>query len=417
MSERDAQDRDAGSSAYTPPGDEQRRGTALCLSGGGYRAALFHLGALTRLNELGLLGRIDTVSSVSGGSVLAAHLAGAVRPWPQPGEVVDDWEGTVAAPFRAFTSLDVRTWPVLNRLLPWNWLRRDTAVRTLARLYEKYLTGMRLGGLPDRPRFVLCATDMTFGVNWVFDSGDGENLQPRMGDYQVGYGPLPDWPLGLAVAASSCFPPVFNPLRLRLAGQRLERGAYDEADRAGLVDGLHLSDGGVYDNLGLEPVWKDHRTVLVSDGGAVFEAEADSGLLWRISRYTAIAGRQGGALRKRWLISNFVGGLMEGTYWGLGSVAENYAGADGYSESLVDDVVSEVRTDLDRFDEAETAVLENHGYLLADAAASEHLSGMPTTDAPARPPHPAWVDEGKVRAGLKDSHARRLLGRGRMARP
>ena len=49
---------------------------ALCLSGGGYRAMLFHVGALWRLNELGLLPRLDRVSSVSGGSITA----GVARP-------------------------------------------------------------------------------------------------------------------------------------------------------------------------------------------------------------------------------------------------------------------------------------------------------------------------------------------------
>ena len=39
------------------PGDPSSLapGIALCLSGGGYRAMVFHLGALWRLNELGLL--------------------------------------------------------------------------------------------------------------------------------------------------------------------------------------------------------------------------------------------------------------------------------------------------------------------------------------------------------------------------
>jgi hypothetical protein len=44
-------------------------GIALCLSGGGYRAMLFHLGGLWRLNELGHLPKLARVSSVSGGSV------------------------------------------------------------------------------------------------------------------------------------------------------------------------------------------------------------------------------------------------------------------------------------------------------------------------------------------------------------
>jgi len=56
--------------SYLPLPPEDRRGLAICLSGGGYRAALFHLGGLRRLNELGILSSIDTISSVSGGSIM-----------------------------------------------------------------------------------------------------------------------------------------------------------------------------------------------------------------------------------------------------------------------------------------------------------------------------------------------------------
>src|SRR5215207_6416080 len=59
------------------PGDEREEpddALALCLSGGGYRAMLFHLGVLFRLNEAGYLPRLDRVSSVSGGSITASLL-------------------------------------------------------------------------------------------------------------------------------------------------------------------------------------------------------------------------------------------------------------------------------------------------------------------------------------------------------
>src|SRR5262245_49568442 len=55
-------------------------GIALCLSGGGYRAMLFHLGALWRLNNAGYLQRLNRVSSVSGGSITAGMLGLA---WPK----------------------------------------------------------------------------------------------------------------------------------------------------------------------------------------------------------------------------------------------------------------------------------------------------------------------------------------------
>src|ERR1700709_1405873 len=56
------------------PAPVAEAGIALCLSGGGYRAMLFHLGALWRLNELGQLAELDRISSVSGGSIPAATL-------------------------------------------------------------------------------------------------------------------------------------------------------------------------------------------------------------------------------------------------------------------------------------------------------------------------------------------------------
>src|SRR5260370_36738192 len=62
---------------WIPPDDPPQPpapGIALCLSGGGYRAMLFHLGALWRLNELGYLPKLERVSSVSGGSITAAVL-------------------------------------------------------------------------------------------------------------------------------------------------------------------------------------------------------------------------------------------------------------------------------------------------------------------------------------------------------
>src|SRR5215210_116250 len=56
------------------PGEKPEEGIGLCLSGGGYRAMVFHIGVLWRLNELGYLPKLDRVSSVSGGSITAGLL-------------------------------------------------------------------------------------------------------------------------------------------------------------------------------------------------------------------------------------------------------------------------------------------------------------------------------------------------------
>src|SRR5438105_3118924 len=93
-------------SNFTALPKTQRRGIGLALSGGGYRAALFHLGGLRRLNELGILQQITTISSVSGGSIMSAHLATRLE-WPLAAPV-PNWDAQVAQPFRAFTQINIR---------------------------------------------------------------------------------------------------------------------------------------------------------------------------------------------------------------------------------------------------------------------------------------------------------------------
>ena len=401
--------------AYGARPKEERKGIALCLSGGGFRAALFHLGALRRLNELGVLSKVDTISSVSGGSIVSSHLAQRIDSWPKSGKVMADWESRIEEPLHALTRRNLRTWPVAKRfLLPWNWLRRSTAIEALQRYYDRHLEGLKLTTLPDRPRFIFCATDMVFGANWVFDSGLHDTQRGRLGDDEAGYlSPAPAWPVARAVAASSCFPPVFAPLPMNLEPEDLRGGEYEERDRDKLVRRISLTDGGVYDNLGLEPVWQDHEIVMVSDGGAVFEAEEGSGLFWRVSRPLSIATNQGTSVRKRWLISNLNSRELDGAYWGIGSTVEHYeVQTPGYPRELVDDRISEVRTDLDAFSDAECAVLMNHGYLLAEAAVRRHLPAMivPGADPP-HIPYPKWMDEGRVEVALANSHKRKLLGR------
>ena len=320
----------------TPGADaDARSGVGLCRSGGGFRATLFHLGALRRLNELGVISKLDTISSVSGGSITAAALATALA----AGAPLD-WDRGVVAPLRAFTSRDRRTAALFARLLPWNWFRSDTGVRVLEREYAAHLTPLRLTALPERPTFVLCATDMQFGVNWVFE-------RDRAGDFQAGYvsPPTADWPLALAVAASSCFPPIFNPRKLRLDPGRFTGGRFPAGRRRDrLVRGMRLTDGGDYDNLGLEPVWKTHQVVLVSDGGAPFDVSEDRGLLWRVERYSAIAQNQAHAVRVRWLIDSFKSNEFAGTYWGVGSAPSSYdTSYPGYTKALATEVISRIR--------------------------------------------------------------------------
>ena len=151
------------------------------------------------------------------------------------------------------------------------------------------------------------------------------------GDYQVGFQETPDdWRVSTAIAASSCFPPVFKPLDLDLDPTTLTGGKIPPSpQRDKCIRELTFTDGGVYDNLGLEPIWKDHGIVLCSDGGALFHVGGDTGFVWEVDRFISIPENQALAVRKRWLISNFAAKRLVGTYWGIGSTAYDYGVQQG----------------------------------------------------------------------------------------
>src|SRR3954466_10677372 len=98
--------------------DNPEPGIALCLSGGGYRAMLFHVGALWRLNELGFLPRLERVSSVSGGSVAAAALG---RRWGQlqfdGNGIAQGFTAEVVAPVRRLASTTIDRTSVIGGIL------------------------------------------------------------------------------------------------------------------------------------------------------------------------------------------------------------------------------------------------------------------------------------------------------------
>lgn len=387
----------------------ERQDLALCLSGGGFRATLFHLGAARRLHELGVLDRLDTISSVSGGSIFSGMLADlAIRSGWQDGLRVEDFEAQVATPVRRLARRDLRTAPFLVHAA-YNWLLPGPRARHLVALCNRHVSDRRLGELPDRPRFVFCATDLTFGVNW-------ESSKARTGSFQAGY--LRDggeWSIGRAVGASACFPPVFGPLRVGAPAGAFRGGAYPrDAEGVRLREILSLSDGGVYDNMAFQPAVDSHRTVLISDCGAPFAFRSGGHVLRRLLRYTSVVQNQAHDLRVRMFFTGITKQWHRGALWGIDTRLGE--GAPGYSDALVAERISRIRTDLDPFTDAEQRILENHGYCVAEhrvRTKAPHL--LPAVPPAAAPPHPDWMDEAVARAALRDSHRRisirRLRGR------
>src|SRR5262245_62898119 len=99
-----------------PEEDEIKVG--LALSGGGFRATLFHLGVIWRLNEIGWLRRIDMITSVSGGSIINGMLAARWNSlnWqniPGVGDCATNFAAEIAAPLRAFCQRAIDVYSVV----------------------------------------------------------------------------------------------------------------------------------------------------------------------------------------------------------------------------------------------------------------------------------------------------------------
>ncbi len=415
---------------HGPSAPGPRHGTALCLSGGGFRAALFHLGATRRLNELGILGRLRTISAVSGGAIVANLLADPRLQWPDPdgpAAPVVGFEECVAEPLRRLTGRNVRTPALLSRIRPSGWARPDASVGNLAEqmaaIVPWWSTDLRYN---DRsgPVILTSATEIGYGVSWVF--ADSRSVAPRgrIGDHRLGYAaPPPGLRIADAVAASCAYPPFFPPMELDGRTLALQGGVPDPAEAPqvahGLLSRIQLADGGIYDNLGVEPVWSDHAAVLVSDGGAVFRSRPAGSLVGRLWHTLSIAGSGQQTTRLRWLRASFSAGLLQGATWSLESTntvsrVPGHGPLPGerasYPADLVDQI-NQVRTDLDAFRPAEQHILERHGYAVADASVHRHSPQLVARPAGFELPHPEVADPVTVRRVLRDSGQLRPLGR------
>ena len=356
---------------------------ALAMSGGGFRATLFHVGALRRLTELGILTRLGRISSISGGSIAAGRLA---QVWSQlePDPTVANFEALVGAPLRDFCSRTIDAGAIAHGLFsPFT-----SAAEEIEKEYSKRLFAMTLDQLPDSPVFVVGATNIQTGRSFRF-------TKKYMGDYRIGLVDNPKLPLARAVAASSAFPPVLSPVVIKNPGTFKPVKGADLAGNPAYTRTLFLADGGVYDNLGLETVWNRCSTVLVSDAGAPFGfgETVHTDLVRQTMRALDVATDQSRGLRKRALIDDFKRGERAGAYWGVDTDIANYQLADALAcKPERAGPLAAIRTRLDKFSEQEQGELINWGYALTDAAIRKHAPQLVAPGAP-RPqwPMPKWA--------------------------
>jgi NTE family protein len=261
-----------GASVAAPAPGPGRVAVVLALSGGGVRAAALSWGVMQELARLAVpaddgsastvLREVDYLSSVSGGSFAAAYWAlhrddpAALARFPDL-FLYANHETQLA--WRAFGN-------------PVNWLRLPLTAfdRTdvAARYYSQRLFDNRAySALGSRPRLIVNASDLVTGSRFEFTDEFFGCLGARLAEY----------PLGYAVAASSAYPVGFAAVTLRNFGAPAG-GCLTTSDRAALQSGhlnpeawlratrkerflqtervpyVHLVDGGITDNLGLQGV-------------------------------------------------------------------------------------------------------------------------------------------------------------------
>jgi NTE family protein len=341
---------------------------ALALSGGGFRATLFHVGALWRLNELGILGKLGRISSISGGSITAGVLAEAWRRLAFTNGTATNFRALIVDPLRAFCQRDVDV-PAIGEgvLVPW---KRASA--NIEATYGSYLVQGTLRDLPDTPRFIFGATNLQTGRSFRFS-------KPYMGDYRIGLVNNPRLPLARVIAASSAFPPFLSPVVLDNPGHFERVEGADLNGKPEYTQRLYLADGGVYDNLGLETVWNRCRTVLTGDAGAPFSVDERVDLDWvrQTLRALDVATDQSRGLRKRALIDDYRRQERQGAYWGIDTSIDDYGVGDALKSS--DDLVAglaSMRTRLNHFEDVEQEQLINWGYAVCDAAVRRYTPAL-----------------------------------------
>jgi predicted acylesterase/phospholipase RssA len=373
----------------------------LALSGGGFRATLYHLGVIRYLRDSGTLTQVADIASVSGGSVLAAHL---VLNWNRYAGSDAEFAEAAAEVIR-FVQFDVRNRIV--RRLPLLFPLRLAAKLTgwhatgltpnavLERYYREFLYGdRRLFELPEEPCLHILATNVSDGVMAVF-SREGLHVQKRKSGESEPFRHVAGQTASVAkaVAASSAFPGFFPPVEITAADLGVHEGQFPPES---------FTDGGVYDNLGTRAfAWlsrdrgRQYKRVIVSDAGKPFQVIGNAPL-----GFIAQSIRASDILWDRvWQLERENFGDRNGFLFApVTRVVDPHEDPQAL-HPVVQAEVSSIRTDLDRFSDLEVNALVQHGYEVARGMHRQFAShaSEPVHDGPAWEPRPGHHSLAAVR--------------------
>ncbi|MDP3795676.1 MAG: patatin-like phospholipase family protein [Polaromonas sp.] len=307
----------------------------LALSGGGTRAMVFHCGVLKSLAEHGALEHVSKVSTVSGGSLLVGLLLqlNGMR-WPTSDECLQ----TLLPKLKdVLTQTDLQKAAMLAMLRPANWRFALSRANVLASaIGSAWGVDALLDELPASPVWSINATTAETGKRACIEGG-------QLRDWTLGSTPMKRFPLRDAMAVSAAFPGLIGPYVLQADSFDWDLPMYASGDEARPAEDrfarIHLYDGGVYDNLGLEPFFdagfgpkpKVDGVIISSDAGAPLPEGFDMGRLnlFRLKRVADIMSDQTRALRARGLMAYAWKESGRAAYLRLGATAQDIARRSG----------------------------------------------------------------------------------------
>ncbi len=346
---------------------------ALALSGGGIRALIFHLGVIKWLAEKGLLESISKISTVSGASLAVGLIYSSNGyKWPTSKEFLCEVLPRIK---KTILENNIQKSLVVNKLLPFNWFKEQNIILSDT-IREVWSVDTNLSDINSYPEWQINCTTYETGKRFKFS-------QEQMGDHKIGYTRC-DVKLSNALAASAGFPVLIGPYKLNITDYIWEKSEFHEGTYKENYNELHLWDGGVYDNLGIESIFKpddggrlsdDITYLIVSNAGKKIGTQfREKGLSHKnLRRLLDIATSQVTALRTR-IVIDFFKRTKQGMYINMGNSA-SYIMKDVtmdaieknnlISECLKDDKVFKVSnypTDLRKPSEDTFNMIFKHGY-------------------------------------------------------
>lgn len=337
----------------------------------------FHTGVLRFLAEQNKMAAVTHVSTVSGGSLLVGVIfAKSNMTWPTSTAFLTEIHPAIR---HLLTTQDLQTAAIARLLFrPMNWRFLFSRANIVAQvIHEDWKIRQTLYDLPTAPVWSINGTTAETGKRFRFKQCD-------FGDYEIGYAQARGFPIASAMAVSAAFPVGIGPLAIDTRKYLwMKRPAWDASPALAKpvtppYKHLHIYDGGVYDNLGLEPLYdlgkqtlKGNFRILASDAGAPLVRGFNLGALnpFRFKRLMDVVTDQNRSLRVRAFVE-FLQCGHPGAYFGIGSspvkqLARNAIPISSSREWLSEKEIANARnypTNLRTMDACVFDLLERHGY-------------------------------------------------------